>query len=125
MPSDPRTKQTGPSATGKSNTVCGGVTGEPDGPNASALEFLQRRGQTRHHRDREVLDRAGRGFRHRRGDVGGAVAGKHETGRAGRLGAADDGAEVVRIGDAVERDKERRRAPGRVGRGERRQVGFG
>ena len=58
-------------------------------------------------RDRQVLDRAGRGLGDDRRDAGRAVPRDHEAVRPGALARARDGAEVARVGDAVERDDER------------------
>ena len=51
-----------------------------------------------------MLDRAGRRAADRRRDLRGAPLGDHHSGRAGALGAAADGAEVLGVLDLVERD---------------------
>ena len=65
-------------------------------------------GQPADHGDRQVLDGAGRRLGDRRGDVDGPVPGQDDAGHAGALGRAQEGAEVARVGDAVERHEERR-----------------
>ena len=74
------------------------------------LSVVERRADPRHERDREVLDRPGRGFHRRRREVRRPVAGEHDTGRSRAEGAAQDRAEVVRIGHLGDDDDERNSA---------------
>ena len=108
-PSEPSTSTTPPvrsSASGvASPSSAAGVA-----PEVGALAAAQQLGEVRDHRDRQVLDRAGRGLGDDGGHAGGAVPRDHEPVGPEALARARDGTEVARVGDAVERDDERVRA---------------
>src|SRR5690606_27169574 len=80
---------------------------------ALVVERLEGAREVDHAGDRGVLDGASGGAAHHARDAGAPPRGEDDAVGAERDGAADDGAEVVRIGDLVERDEER--ALGRAG----------
>ena len=84
--------------------------GGPD-PELRPLDLLEVAGEVHHHSHRQVLDGACRRLADRRGDAGGVPLEDDDAAGAGPLGAAADGAEVVRVGDLVEADDERPLAP--------------
>ena len=72
-----------------------------------------------------MLDGPGRRLGGRRGDVHGPVPGQDRPGDAGALGRAQDGAQVARVGHAVEGHQERRGAPRPATRSSRSASGSG
>ena len=80
---------------------------ERDAPHARTLDLGDGRRKTGNHGDRQQLRRARAGF-HRRGRQRcAAMLGHDRTISAGYLGAAQDGAEILRILDPIERDQQR------------------
>src|SRR5438067_8772724 len=84
------------------------VRSERDGPDTLLLQLLERSGEVRHAGHRKVLQRSCRGLGHRGRDAGGAIPGHHHAVRPERMRAADQRAQVLRVGDAVEDEQERR-----------------
>ena len=78
-------------------------------PELGALHVGDEAGEVRDDRDRQMLDGARRGAADGRRDPRGAVCGQHEARRSRTFRAPADGAEVVRIGHAVEADEQRLR----------------
>ena len=110
-PSAPRRAPAGPSSRAlQSGCVAVGVRGGD--PEARLLQLLERAGEVDHPGDRAVLDRARGGLGHRAGHLHRAVLGDDHAVGAQRVGRADDGAQVVRVLDAVEHDDQRRVARG-------------
>ncbi len=106
-PSAPSTRAIGPSAAGRSQSevVAPGV--EADQPAAQVTQPRQRRGQPTHHAEAQVLHRARRGLGDGGRDVDRPVPWQHHAGRTGTLRRAQEGAEVARIGHAVDGHQER------------------
>jgi hypothetical protein len=83
-----------------------------DDPDVALLQFVERARQVGHHEVRHGLGRAAGHLGHGGVDAGGMVLrGNHGMG-AGAIGHAQAGAEVVRVGDAVEHQQQRRLATG-------------
>ena len=80
------------------------------GPEPGALDVGDEAGEVGDDRHRQMLDGTRRGPADGGRDPGGTVGREHEARRSRTFRAAADGAEVVRIGDAVEADKQRLRA---------------
>src|SRR5829696_5966287 len=95
-----------------------GLGGGADGPDAAPLQLLQQPHDVGGARDGHVFERAGRGLRHRLGQARRAPLGDEDAVRARTLGRAYNRAEVARVFDAVEHDRERR-VFGAHARGER------
>ena len=88
---------------------------QTDSPDPETFEFLEGSRYSGDNGDADVLDRARGDFCHRRGDMGAAVARQHDPGHPRALGTAQEGTQVLRIGDAVHDDEERH-LPGPVSR---------
>jgi hypothetical protein len=79
---------------------------EADGPDAGGLELFDSSGEVGDLGDGEVLEGSGGGLDGDGGEGGAAVAGEDQAVAAGGFGAAGEGAEVVRVFDAVEGEEE-------------------
>src|ERR1035437_963900 len=71
-------------------------------PEAPLFDFFERPVDIGDAHHRQVFERAGRGLGHHVGDAGRAPFRNHHRARARGVGRPDDGAQVVRIFDAVE-----------------------
>jgi len=80
-------------------------------PVAFLLQRLERAREVRHLRDRHPLAGAGRSFDRRGREAGAVVLRDDDEVDAEAVGDAENGAEVLRVGDAVEDEDERRRLP--------------
>ena len=82
----------------------GGVVVEADHEAAELLELGERAGKVLHQRHGHVLERARGRLGERAVERRAVAAGHDEAGRAERRARAQDGADVVRVGDLVEHD---------------------
>ena len=117
LPSAPKTSATGPprsSVVDRARRVLGGA----DDADVALLQLAERARQVGDHEVRHRLGGAARDLGDGRVDADRVVLRRDHGVRAGAVGDAQAGAEVVRIGDAVEHEHERRLA-GRVDRVER------
>src|SRR5690606_13076540 len=80
----------------------GRVAGQAVDPDALLLQLAQGAGQVGGAHHRHDVGGAGRGLAHGGGDLHGLVLGDDDGGGAGRGSAAQAGAEIVRVLDAVE-----------------------
>ncbi len=120
-PSEPTTTTSGSVATSRSSSATVAVGGQADDEQPGLLVVLERAGQVGAAGDRQPGGRAGRGAPGGGGHAGRAALGHEHALRAEGGGRADDGAEVARVGDAVERDEQR--APARRARARSRSSG--
>ena len=97
-------------APGKVDFVVGAVTAlvEAIYPEAGLLEFFQGAADVGDACDREILEGAGGGAGHGLGERRGTAFPNHNGIGAGGMGGAHNGAEVVRIFDAIEDDEQAR-----------------
>ena len=82
----------------------------PEDPDAALLQLIDCGCKVRHAPDGQMLERAGSRFGARRVQPCAAAFWDQNAVRAGDLGAADDRAEIVRIGDSIAQNKKRRLA---------------
>src|SRR5438874_1416555 len=78
-----------------------------DDPHAALLELAQAPREVGHADDRHRVRRARRGLGDRRVDADGAIPWDDDRMRAERVGAAHAGAQVMRVGNAVEYEQQR------------------
>ena len=117
LPSAPKTSATGParsSVVDRARRVLGGA----DDADVALLQLAERPRQVGDHEVRHRLGGAARDLGDGRVDADGVVLRRDHGMRAGAVGDAQAGAEVVRVGDAVE-DEHQRRLAARLGRLER------
>lgn len=79
---------------------------EADDPDVGALQLFERAGDVGDAGDGDVLAGPGAGFGHDAGDGRAASLGEQHTVDAGAVGGAEQGAEVVRVFNAVEGEEE-------------------
>ena len=123
LPSAPST-----SASGWVSSMVGEVVAalavEPDGEEAAIVQFGQRARQISHAHQRHQFQRAGGGFRQHAGGLRAVPGGDDDGLDRKRRGRAQDGADIVRVGDLVEHQHDallRQRVD--VGRGQRIDLG--
>ena len=75
-------------------------------PDAPLFQFFHARGEIGDPGDRQVLERTGRGLVHRVVEGGTAALRDDDPVGAGTFGGADDGSEIVRVGDLIGNDEE-------------------
>ena len=86
----------------------GGVPIQSERPHAVTPELLEGTDEVGDPGDAQVRERAGRGLLDGGSDADAAPFRDEEPVRADGLGRAGDRAEVVRVGDPIDRDEERR-----------------
>ena len=106
LPSAPKTSTTPPVRSESHIDVCGVARGCVD-PQVAPLDLAEVAGEVRNHRDRQVLDRAGRRARDRGSDSRGPVRGDDDAACPRALGAANHRAKVARVGHLVEAREQR------------------
>ena len=106
-PSDPTTSTRGSVARVRSNRLVSPSSARPTTQQPSSLARARAAGRPGTDGQGDVLDRAGGGLGHRRGDVGRPAAGEDGAGGARPVGAAQEGAQVAGVGDPVEGEEER------------------
>src|SRR5438477_4363167 len=79
---------------------------EADGPNTFSFQFFHRATDVGDAGDGQVLGGAGGNLSDSGSHAGGAALGNHNAIGAGRIGGADDGAQIVRIFHAIEHHDE-------------------
>src|SRR5579863_6824812 len=92
--------------------VEGGTFIETDDPEIVALEVFERANEINDPRDAEMLGCAGAGLCSDRTERGGTALGEDDSIDSGAVSYAEESAEVLRIFDAVEGEKQSRRAAG-------------
>ena len=105
-PSAPSTHATGPLDVGVEQALAAGIGAE--NPDALLLHVPQRAREIGHRDHRDRVGGAARGLGHRRVDADRAVLRHDDRMRAERVGAAQAGAEIVRVGHAVQNQQQRR-----------------
>ena len=106
LPSAPSTSSTPPSKSDSHRAVGASATAAY-AQSSGALHFGDEAGEVGHDSNRKVLDGTRRDATDGRRHARGAVRRQHEAGCTRALRAPTDGAEVLRIGDAVQADEQR------------------
>jgi RNA polymerase sigma-70 factor (ECF subfamily) len=86
--------------------VLGATLVEADDPDAGGFDLLEGAGHVDDAGHADVLDRAGGGFGGDGAEGGGAALGGDDAVDAGTVGGTQQGAEVLRVFDAIEREQE-------------------